>query len=254
MPYRFPLVQLLANLLESLNPTLPFDSSPPKGDEYTSRWFTSPLQHAIETLISILLFGPLLVVTWRRMTAQMRARRITYTPTKAQVVWSYFLLLTFVLQVRHPSLPSFWPNHTLTTNHPTNPNHPHPQVPLKLDVKKISSHPAYFLQPCHVSTILFFLCTVVPSETAFITFHSLSLLTWGPSLAFIFPNYPSTPYEVLFFHLQHIFLVTAPVRPLPLTHPPTHPSIHPAIHPATHPTIHSSIHPSIYPTLTHPPI
>lgn len=188
---RFPLVRLLANLLESLNPELPFDASDPKGDEYLSRWHSSPAQHAAELLVSFFLFGPLLFVAWRNMQRQMRALRITYTPTKGQVLWSYGLLMTLILQ-----------------------------VPLKLDINNISSHPAYFLQPCHVTTVLYFLCTVAPSNTSFICFHALSLLTWGPSLAFCFPNYPTTRLEVLFFHLQHVFLVTAPLFAVNKTHRP----------------------------------
>ena len=188
---RFPVVHLLASLLESLNPELPFDASDPKGDEYLSRWHSSPTQHATELLVSFFLFGPLLFVAWRNMQKQMRALRITYTPTKGQVLWSFGLLMTLLLQ-----------------------------VPLKLDVNNISSHPAYFLQPCHVTTILYFICTVAPSDASFICFHALSLLTWGPSLAFCFPNLPATRLEVLFFHLQHIFLVTAPLFAVNKTHRP----------------------------------
>lgn len=76
---------------------------------------------------------------------------------------------------------------------------------------QVSSHPAYFLQPCHVSTIGYYLATVIPSEFSFIAFHGLSLLTWGPSLAFCFPNLPETKYEVLLFWLQHVLLATAPL-------------------------------------------
>lgn len=186
---QFPAVRLLASLLESLNPELPFDASDPKGDEYLSRWHSSPTQHAAELIVSFLLFSPLLYVAWRNMQKQMRALRITYTPTKGQVLWSFGLIMTLLLQ-----------------------------VPLKLDVTNISSHPAYFLQPCHVTTILYFICTVVPSETSFICFHALSLLTWGPSLAFCFPNLPATRLEVTFFYLQHIFLCTAPIFAVNKTH------------------------------------
>lgn len=52
----------------------------------------------------------------------------------------------------------------------------------------------------------FFLSTIIPCETSFVVFHSLSLLTWGPSLAFCFPNFPATNYEIVFFWLQHVFL------------------------------------------------
>jgi len=189
--HTFPLVRLLANLLESLNSELSFDSRDPEGDEYLSRWHSSPFQHAVEIVISVLLFGPLLLSAWKNMEKQVRALRITYTPTKLQVLWSYALLMTFVLQ-----------------------------VPLKLDVKKLPSHPAYFLQPCHVTTVLYFVCTVVPCYSSFICFHALSLLTWGPSLAFCFPNYPATPLEVLFFHLQHLLLVSAPIFAISKVHRP----------------------------------
>ena len=70
----------------------------------------------------------------------------------------------------------------------------------------MSSHPAFFLQPCHVSTIGYYLATVIPSEFSFIAYHGLTLLTWGPSLAFCFPNLPETKYEVLLFWLQHVLL------------------------------------------------
>jgi hypothetical protein len=121
-------------------------------------------------------------------------------------------------------------------------------------------------QPCHVSTVLYFLASVIPSELSFIVFHGpsdcfghfpfpfvsvemgrgftrlwntpqasslslsppcsdahhhlntkpnkshlymhigLSLLTWGPSLAFCFPNLPETHYEVVMFWGQHLLL------------------------------------------------
>ena len=54
--------------------------------------------------------------------------------------------------------------------------------------------------------VLYFLVTIIPSEKSFLIFHSLSLLTWGPSLAFCFPNFPATHYETIFFYLQHVFL------------------------------------------------
>lgn len=99
MHYDWPLVRLLANLLESLNPTLPFDTSAPTADEYTSRWYLHPIQHAAELLVSLILFGPLLILTWRTMIKQIRAQRIRYTPSKAQVLWAYGLLMSLMLQI-----------------------------------------------------------------------------------------------------------------------------------------------------------
>jgi hypothetical protein len=64
--------------------------------------------------------------------------------------------------------------------------------------------------------VLYFIVTVLPSEASFAIFHSLSLLTWGPSLAFCFPNFPATQYEVVFFYLQHVFLGTRPIWPCSL--------------------------------------
>lgn len=60
--------------------------------------------------------------------------RIRYEPSRAQALWSYLLLMTLVLQ-----------------------------APLKLDIEKVSSHPVYFLQPCHVSTVLYFLVRAPPA-------------------------------------------------------------------------------------------
>lgn len=56
--------------------------------------------------------------------------------------------------------------------------------------------------------VLYFLASMIPSQTSFVMVHSISLLTWGPSLAFCFPNFPATQYEVVFFWLQHVFLGT----------------------------------------------
>ena len=57
-----------------------------------------PQQHAAEMVICLVVFGPLLVVTYRRMVQQMRALRIRYQPSRAQQLWAYLLLLTLVLQ------------------------------------------------------------------------------------------------------------------------------------------------------------
>lgn len=104
----WPVVAALASLLESLNPEMPFDASPPSRDEYLSRcvggcvhhsidalvgslpihpfvppwittahtrWYLHPTQHAAEMLLALVIFGPLLMVTYKRMVAQMRANK-----------------------------------------------------------------------------------------------------------------------------------------------------------------------------------
>ncbi len=68
--------------------------------------------------------------------------------------------------------------------------------------------------------MLYFLASVIPSELSFVVFHGLSLLTWGPSLAFCFPNLPETQYEVVMFWSQHVLLVTAPLLAVNKQHRP----------------------------------
>jgi hypothetical protein len=46
-------------------------SSPPNA----CRWYLHPTQHAFEMLLALVIFGPLLVVTYSRMVKQMRALR-----------------------------------------------------------------------------------------------------------------------------------------------------------------------------------
>lgn len=51
---------------------------------------------------------------------------------------------------------------------------------------------------------------MIPSNLSFTAFHGLSLLTWGPSLAFCFPNLPETKFEMVMFWLQHVLLGALP--------------------------------------------
>lgn len=71
------------------------------------------------------LFGPLLVLTYRRMVQQMRTLRIRYQPSRAQLLWAYLLLMTLVLQ-----------------------------TPLKLDVQKVTDKtnrgPGCVIGSCHL--------------------------------------------------------------------------------------------------------
>lgn len=59
---------------------------------YTYRWYLHPRQHATEMLLALVIFVPLLVVTYARMVQQMRALR-------------WVLLLTYLLTCVRAPLP-----------------------------------------------------------------------------------------------------------------------------------------------------
>ena len=194
-----PVVKKLADIFESWNQNIPhkhFTEFPAdKGDEFHARWYLHPTQHAFEGIICLLVSIPIILHCLSVIKKNLQENKVEYKPTKTQYIWSIVLLSSLLFQ-----------------------------LPVRLSKIEMASHPAFFLQPCHVSSIIFFFSTFFPSDSAFAWMHCTSLLTWGPSLAFCFPNFPATYYEVFFFYVQHVCLVTTPLFVIDKYHRPLYSS------------------------------
>ena len=161
-----PVVEKLGFLLKSWKPNIPdnhFTTHPAdQGDEFHARWYLHPTQHAFEGIVCLLISLPIIAYFVNEIKGHFVKNKVEYKPTKVQYIWSIVLLSSLLFQ-----------------------------LPVRLSKIEMASHPAFFLQPCHVSSVIFFLSTLFPSDSAFAWMHCTSLLTWGPSLAFCFPNFPA---------------------------------------------------------------
>lgn len=193
-----PVVKNLAAIFESWNPNIPhkhFTEYPAGKDEYHVRWYLHPTQHAFETIVCLLVCIPIIFHCLSMIKKDLQEKKIEYKPTKTQRIWSIALLSSLLLQ-----------------------------IPVRLRSTEMNAHPAYILQPCHVTTIIFFFCTFFPSNSAFAWMHCTSLLLWGATFAFCVPILPETYYETVFFYLQHVCLVTSPLFVVDKYHRPLYSS------------------------------